>query len=152
MLNKNHIAVSIGMLLAVVTMGCASEPKETSTNDRNPEIVRIEGYSYVTGKEFITEDEEVIDTISKLVDNVPEMDEEQEEIKDFTEDYYLEFYKPSVTVVESEDTDIFKLVFSESTNTVKMVMLPSSVLGDSLDIYFEISDEDKAYIDKLFEE
>ena len=74
------------------------------------------------------------------------------------EEISLDFYKPSVTVIKSEDTRVYSFVFYDDSNIVKMEAylgldddISSELLGDALNIYYKISDQDKEYIEKIFE-
>lgn len=56
-----------------------------------------------------------------------------------------------------EDTRVYSFVFYDDSNIVKMKAnlglndnISSKPLGDALDIYYEISDQDKEYIE-IFE-
>lgn len=59
--------------------------------------------------------------------------------------------------MKSEDTRVYSLVLYDDSNIVKMEAelgindnISSELLGDALDFYYEISDQDKEYIEKIF--
>ena len=134
--------------VAVLLMGGCDVVNDGNIEDKNssPEIIRIEGHLY----------SDKISEILKILDNLTEID--SYDASSLAEEISLDFYKPSVTVIKSEDTRVYSFVFYDDSNIVKMEAylgldddISSELLGDALNIYYKISDQDKEYIEKIFE-
>lgn len=146
-------------VVAVLLMGGCAVVNDGNIEDKNssPEIIRIEGHLYSIKEEDVVIDQsDKISEIQKVLDNLTEID--SHDVSSLTEEISLDFYKPSVTVIKSEDTKVYSFVFYDDSNIVKMEMdlglndsISLELLGDALDIYYEISDQDKEYIEKIFE-
>lgn len=147
---------AVAMLLL---MGGCAVVNDGNIEDENssPEIIRIEGYLYATKEEDVVIDQsDEISEILKVLDNLTEID--SYDASSLTEEISLDFYKSSVAVIKSEDTRVYSFIFYDDSNIVKMEAdlglddnISSELLGSALDIYYEISDQDKEYIEKIFE-
>lgn len=147
-------AVAVAVLLM---MGGYVVANDGNIEDKNssPEIIRIEGHLYSTKEEDVVIDQsDKISDILKILDNLTEID--SYDASSLTEEISLDFYKPSVTVIKSEDIRVYSFVFYDDSNIVKLEAdlglndnVSSELLGDALDIYYEISDQDKEYIEKI---
>lgn len=156
---KKRILILVVVLLLLLTGGCAVMNDGNIENENtSPEISRIEGHlCSASGEDVVIEQSDKISEILKVLDNLTEIDEY--DVSLLTEEISLEFYKPSVTVIKSEDTKVYSFIFYDNSNIVKMKMevdlglndnISAELLGDALDIYYEISDQDKEYIEKIF--
>lgn len=142
--------------VAVLLMGGCDVVNDGNIEDKNssPEIIRIEGHLYSTKEEDVVIDQsDKISEILKILDNLTEID--SYDASSLAEEISLDFYKPSVTVIKSEDTRVYSFVFYDDSNIVKMEAylgldddISSELLGDALNIYYKISDQDKEYIEK----
>ena len=151
--------ILIWAVAVLLLMGGCAVVNDGNIEDKNssPEIIRIEGHLYSTKEEDVVIDQsDKISEILKILDNLTEID--SYDASSLTEEISLDFYKPSVTVIKSEDTRVYSFVFYDDSNIVKMEAdlglndnISSELLGDALDIYYEISDQDKEYIEKIFE-
>ena len=155
MIKKIFLIWAVAVLLL---MGGCAVVNDGNIEDKNssPEIIRIEGHRYSTKENNVVIDKpDEISEILKILDNLTEID--SYDVSSLTEEIYLDFYKPSVTVIKSEDTRVYSLTFYDDSNIVKMEAesglndnISSELLGDALDFYYEISDQDKEYIEKIF--
>lgn len=149
--------VLIWAVAVLLLMGGCAVVNDGNVEDKNssPEIIRIEGHLYSAKEDVVIDQPDKISEILKILDNLTEID--SYDVSSLTEEIFLEFYKPSVTVIKSEDTRVYSFVFYDDSNIVKMEAdlglndnISSELLGDALDIYYEISDQDKEYIEKIF--
>lgn len=158
MQKKIILICAVAVMVLLITEGYFVA-NDGNIEDKNfsPEIIRIEGHLYSTKEECIVIDQpDKISELLKILDNLNEID--SYDVSSLTEKISLDFYKPSVTVIKSEDTRVYSFLFYDDSNIVKMKVdlgcndnVSSELLGDALDIYYWISDQDKEYIETIFE-
>lgn len=156
MLKKRIVILTVAVSLL---MGGCAAMNESNIEDKNisPEIVRIEGHLYsANGEDVVIDQSDKISEILNVIDNLTEIG--TYDASSLTEEISLDFYKPSVAIIKSEDRRVYSLIFYENSNIVKMQAdlgiddnITSALFGDALGYYYEISDQDKEYIEKIFE-
>ena len=157
---KKRILIWVVAVAVLLTGGCAVMNDGNIENEgTSPEISRIEGHLCSASEEdVVIEQSDKISEILKILNNLTEIDNYDASL--LTEEISLVFYKPSVSVIKSEDTKVYSFIFYDDSNIVKMKMevdlglndnISAELLGDALDVYYEISDQDKEYIEKIFE-
>lgn len=165
MIKKAFIYVIIALFSCTIC-GCSVNndyynitEDENNNIQKDTQISRIEGY-YATDSEkyFVLEDQNIIDDISNILKNLKKVDESDNRLSNIKEKYYIDFYKTSVTLVKSDDSKIYTIYFCSDSNIIKIrtnlqnMHLPYYVSDEMIDIYYEISDENMAYFDQLFNE